>query len=99
MHFAYSFPWWLAILLAAAIGAVVYGEYRRPLSPLTRIQRGVLVGLRVLALTLLVLCLFRPIAILLPAARATRSCRFWSTLRSMRWRTRRADARGARRRA
>ena len=66
MHFAYPFPWWLAILLAAAIGAVAYGEYRRPLSPLTNRQRSALVGLRVLALVILVLCLFRPIAILPP---------------------------------
>ena len=66
MHFAYPFPWWLAVLLASAIAAVAYGEYRRPLSPLTRVQRGVLVTLRVLALAILVLCLFRPIAILPP---------------------------------
>ena len=67
MHFAYPLPWWLAVLLAAAIAAVAYGEYRRPLSPLTRDQRGVLVALRVLALAILVLFLFRPIAILPPA--------------------------------
>ena len=36
MHFAYPLPWWLAVILAAAIGAVAYVEYRRPLSPLTR---------------------------------------------------------------
>jgi len=66
MHFAHSLPWWLAVLLAAAIAAVAYGEYRRPLSPLTPRQRGGLVALRVLALTILVLCLFRPIAILPP---------------------------------
>src|SRR4029079_14921107 len=45
---------------------VAYGEYRRPLSPLTRDQRGLLVALRVLALAILVLCLFRPIALLPP---------------------------------
>ena len=38
---------------AAAIAAVVSIEYRRPLSPLTREQRGVLAGLRVVALTVL----------------------------------------------
>ena len=67
MHFAYPLPWWLAVLLAAAIGAVAYVEYRRPLSPLTLPQRGVLVGLRVLALAALVLFVFRPIAVLPPA--------------------------------
>jgi uncharacterized membrane protein len=66
MHFAYPLPWWLAIVLAAAVGAVVYVEYRRPLSPLTPRQRGVLVGLRALALAALVLFLFRPIAVLPP---------------------------------
>jgi hypothetical protein len=67
LHFAHPFPWWLALLLAAAIGAVAYGEYRRPLSPLSRAQRTLLVGLRIVALAILVLCLFRPIAILPPA--------------------------------
>src|SRR4051794_23357556 len=68
MHFAYPLAWWLAILLAAAIGAVAYLEYRRPLSPLTPGQRGVLAGLRVLALSALVLFLFRPIAVLPPTS-------------------------------
>ena len=67
MHFAYPLPWWLAVVLAAAIVAVAYLEYRRPLSPLTRVQRGVLVGLRVLALAALVLFVFRPIAVLPPS--------------------------------
>src|SRR6266849_1362288 len=66
MHLAYPLSWWLAVLLAAAIGAIAYGEYRRPLSPLTPTQRSVLVGLRVLALAALVLFLFRPIAMLPP---------------------------------
>ena len=68
MHFAYPFPWWLAVVLAAAIGAVVYFEYRRPLSPLTRMQRGVLVALRVGALAALTLFLFRPVAMLPPTS-------------------------------
>ena len=67
MHFAYPLPWWLAVVLATAIGAVAYLEYRRPLSPLTPAQRAVLVGLRVLALTALVLFVFRPIAVLPPS--------------------------------
>ena len=67
MHFAYPLPWWLAVILAAAVGAVAYVEYRRPLSPLTPAQRGVLAGLRVIALAALVLFLFRPIAVLPPA--------------------------------
>jgi len=66
MHFAYPLPWWLAVVLAAAIGAVAFLEYRRPLSPLTRVQRGLLAALRILALAALVIFIFRPIAILPP---------------------------------
>jgi hypothetical protein len=67
MHFAYPLPWWLAVLLAAAVGGAAYAEYRRSLSPLTPARRGVLVALRVLTLTAIVLCIFRPIAVLPPA--------------------------------
>src|SRR5207342_3051569 len=67
MHFAYPLPWWLAVLLAAAVGAVAYVEYRRPLSPLTAAQRTLLVALRVIALAAIVLFAFRPIAVLPPA--------------------------------
>src|SRR6266542_6646223 len=67
VHFAYPFPWWLVILLAAAIAGAAYLEYRRPLSPLTRAQSATLVGLRVIVLTVLVLFLFRPIVIRPPA--------------------------------
>src|SRR6185369_14131263 len=67
MHFAYPLPWWLAVLLAAAVGGVAYAEYRRPLSPLTTARRGVLVALRLLALAAVVLALFRPIAVLPPS--------------------------------
>src|SRR6185295_4625520 len=68
MHFAIPLPLWLAVLLAAAIAGLVYLEYRRPLSPLTRVQRGVLVFVRAVVLVALVTFLFRPIAILPPAS-------------------------------
>src|SRR6185436_631152 len=67
MHLAHSLPWWLALLLIAGIGAATFVEYRRPLSPLTRVQRGTLAALRALVLTALVLFLFRPIVLLPPA--------------------------------
>ncbi|MFI5178173.1 MAG: hypothetical protein ACHQO8_06410, partial [Vicinamibacterales bacterium] len=67
MHFAYPLPWWLALVLAAGVGAAAFVEYRRPLSPLAAWQRTVLVGLRVVTLATLVLFLFRPIAILPPS--------------------------------
>jgi len=65
-HLAIPLPWWLAVLLALAIGAAAYVEYRRPLSPLTPPQRGTLVALRAAVLAALVLFVFRPIAILPP---------------------------------
>lgn len=67
MHFAYPLPLWLAAILASAIAGLVYLEYRRPLSPLTRVQRGALVAIRAVVLVALVIFLFRPIAILPPA--------------------------------
>src|SRR5262249_61776619 len=67
MHFAYPLPWWLAVLLAAAVAASAFFAYRRPLAPLTRIQHGVLAGLRLIVLAALVLFLFRPVAMLPPS--------------------------------
>ena len=58
--------WWLAIVLAAAIGAVAYASIAAR-SPPSRVQRGVPVSLRVLTLAAIVLFLFRLIAILPPA--------------------------------
>ena len=67
MHFAYPMPWWLAIGLAAAVAVAAFVEYRRPLAPLTRWQRGILVGLRAAVLAALLLFLFRPIVMLPPS--------------------------------
>jgi uncharacterized membrane protein len=67
MHFAYALPWWLALLLAAAVCALAFVEYRRPLAPLTPAQRGVLAALRVVALAALAIFIFRPIVLLPPA--------------------------------
>ncbi len=66
MHFAQSIPWWLTIVVAAAVAAAAFLEYRRPLAPLTVVQRGVLVALRVLILASLVVVLLRPVAMLPP---------------------------------
>src|SRR4051794_24596913 len=67
MHLAYPLPVWLALLLAAAVAAAAFLEYRRPLAPLTAAQRGILTTLRVVVLATLVLFLFRPIANLPPS--------------------------------
>ena len=66
MHFAYPVPWWLAVVLAAAIGGLASVAYRRPLAPLTRIQRAVLIVCRALVLGAIVLFLCRPIVLVPP---------------------------------
>jgi uncharacterized membrane protein len=68
VSFAYPIPWWLAIVLGAVIGAFAFLEYRRPLTPLTRGRRGVLIALRVSTLAALAVCLFRPVVLLPPAS-------------------------------
>lgn len=68
MHFAYSLPWWLATLLAAAVGAAAFAQYRRPLAPLSRAQHATLIALRCAALLALLLFLFRPMIALPPSA-------------------------------
>src|SRR6185436_8442615 len=68
MHLAYPLPWWLAIVLAVAIAAAAFVQYRRPLSPLSAVQRGILVALRVVVLATIVLFLFRPIVMRPPGA-------------------------------
>src|SRR3984893_353618 len=66
MHFAYPLPWWLALVLTAAIGGLASVAYRRPLAPLTRIQRAVLTVCRALVLGAIVLFLCRPIVLVPP---------------------------------
>jgi uncharacterized membrane protein len=66
MHFAYPLPWWLALVLAAVVGALTYLEYRRPLAPLTTGQRATLAACRASVLAILVLFLFRPLVLAPP---------------------------------
>src|SRR5262245_951720 len=68
MHFAYPLPWWLALALLAAILAAAFFPYRRPLAPLTRLQRATLLTLRAIVLTAIVLFLFRPMITLPPSS-------------------------------
>jgi uncharacterized membrane protein len=65
MVFASPIPWWLAVLVAIGIGGIAVFSYRRPLVPLTTVQRAILTGLRTLALAAVVVFLCRPV-ILLP---------------------------------
>ena len=48
MHFAAPIPWWAAGLAAIAIAAIAFWSYRRPLAPLTGVQRWTLTALRAL---------------------------------------------------
>jgi uncharacterized membrane protein len=64
--FAYPIPWWLAVALAAAIGGLTFAAYRRPLAPLTRTRRAVLMVCRALVLGAIVLLVCRPIVLVQP---------------------------------
>src|SRR6185436_1841362 len=59
MSFVHPLPFWLALLVAAAVGAAAFAEYRRPLAPLA--------GCRILVLAALVLFLMRPVVLVPPA--------------------------------
>lgn len=59
--FAFPLTPWQALLVAAAICAIAYFSYRRPLVPLSPAQRATLMGLRALALGALVVVLCRPV--------------------------------------
>ncbi len=68
MHFANPPSWWLGTLVAAAIAATAYLSYRRPLAPLSKMERATLTTLRAIALSLVALFLMRPIVLAPPAS-------------------------------
>jgi uncharacterized membrane protein len=68
MHFASPLPWWLTLIVVAVIAATAYYSYRRPLAPLSTVQRALLVGLRVFSLGAVALLLCRPVFRVPPAA-------------------------------
>jgi hypothetical protein len=61
MSFAAPLPWWLIVLVAAAISGIAYFSYRRPVAPLSKAERGTLIALRTLALSAIVALLCRPV--------------------------------------
>src|SRR5262249_31946064 len=67
MQFAISLPWWVLVLLVAAVAAVAWGAYTRVLVPLAPRHRALLTTLRGLSLLLLVACLLRPVRVMPPA--------------------------------
>src|SRR5688500_6026051 len=68
MHFASPLPWWLVVVVAAALGGVAFLSYRRPFAPLSAAQRGTLMFLRLMALATIFFFLCRPVVLLPPAA-------------------------------
>jgi len=67
MHFASPLPWWLAVLVAAAVTGLAVFSYRWPIVPLSAARRGLLMGLRALSLAAVVLLLCRPVILVPPA--------------------------------
>ena len=58
MHFAYPIPVWVAALVVTAVCALAWLQYRRPLAPLTRAQKSVLVACRAAVLGVITLFLW-----------------------------------------
>src|SRR5690242_20138544 len=70
MHFASPMPWWLAAGVAAAIAAVSYVSYRRPLVPMSPGRRWILTALRALTLSAIVIVICRPLVLRPPSSNA-----------------------------
>ena len=61
MYFAAGVSWWGPVVAVTAAVLVGYVAYRQPVVPLSRTERGALIGLRAAALLLLLLLLFQPV--------------------------------------
>ena len=68
MHFAYPLSWWTAALIAAVTLLLAYAAYARPLIPLPRSRRVLLIALRACTLMAVIVFLCRPIRLLPPRA-------------------------------
>jgi uncharacterized membrane protein len=68
MQFASPLPWWLVVVVMAAVGGISFLAYRRPLVPLSASQRATLMTLRIAALAAVIFFLCRPMLLLPPAA-------------------------------
>ena len=68
MTFASPIPWWAAALAVMAIIGIAYWSYRRPVAPLSTVQRGTLTVLRALSLGAVLFFLCRPVVLLPPSA-------------------------------
>jgi uncharacterized membrane protein len=70
LNFASPLPWWLAAAVAAAIAAVAYVSYRRPLVPLSVPRRWALTILRGVTLAAIVVFICRPLILRPPSSSA-----------------------------
>jgi uncharacterized membrane protein len=68
MQFAVPLPWWVLVLMAAAIAVVAWASYSGAIVPLRPAPRAALSTLRALTLLLLVACLLRPVRVVPPDA-------------------------------
>lgn len=63
LHFDAPVPGWLLLILLVALGLSAWRAYTRTTRRLTVVRRGALVGLRVFAVLLLVVCIARPVVV------------------------------------
>ena len=63
MRFAAGWPWWVTLGLVVACAAAAGWGYLRPLAPLPRGRRGLLIGIRFAVFLLIVLLLARPVRV------------------------------------
>ena len=68
MHFATPIPWWLALPVVAGMLALSFWAYRRPLMPLSLLQRAALTACRALALLAVFAFICRPVILRPPKA-------------------------------
>jgi len=68
MQFAVALPWWLIVLIVAAVVVVAWRAYAQVLVPITERQRYTLAALRFGTLLFLVACLLRPVRVMPPDA-------------------------------
>ena len=62
MSFSFAYPGWLLALALVAAGGLTYGTYRNTVPALSPPRRALLAGCRFLALALICLLLFQPVA-------------------------------------
>jgi uncharacterized membrane protein len=66
MQFAIALPWWMLVLLAAAVVLVGWASYAGAIVPLTRARRTALSIVRIVTLLVIVACLLRPVRVMPP---------------------------------